>query len=66
MELGVILALLSTVIFSIMGVTIRRGVYQSEDSSTAAPISVFVGTPLFLLVLPDSVAFPGRCMQHSV
>ena len=55
MELGVILILLATVLFGLMGVIIRRAVYQSEESSPAAAISVFVGTPLFILVLPFTV-----------
>ncbi|MBA7507949.1 hypothetical protein ES706_06679 [subsurface metagenome] len=52
MELGPVLALLSAAVFGGMGVLIRRGVYQSEESTTAAAISVFVGTPLFLFILP--------------
>jgi len=52
MELGPVLALLSAAVFAGMGVLIRRGVYQSEESTTAAAISVFVGTPLFLFILP--------------
>jgi transporter family protein len=35
-----------------MGVFIRKGVYQSEESTTAAAISAFIGTPLFLFILP--------------
>ncbi|MBA7600393.1 hypothetical protein ES703_07443 [subsurface metagenome] len=52
MELGPVLALLSAAVFGGMGVLIRRGVYQSEESTTAAAISAFVGTPLFLFILP--------------
>ncbi|MFQ6122755.1 MAG: hypothetical protein ACE5LA_06850 [Dehalococcoidales bacterium] len=52
MELGPILALLSAAVFAGMGVLIRRGVYQSEESTTAAAITAFVGTPLFLFILP--------------
>ncbi len=55
MELGVILILLATVLFGLMGVVIRRAVYQAEGTSPAAAISVFVGTPLFILVLPFTV-----------
>lgn len=61
MELGVILALSSTVIFGAMGVLIRRGVYQSEESSPAAAISVFAGMPLVLLVLPFTVEWNQFC-----
>lgn len=52
MELGPILAILSAVVFAGMVVLIRRGVYQSEESSPAAAISTLVGTPLFLFILP--------------
>ncbi len=55
MELGVILILLATVLFGLMGVVIRRAAYQSAETSPAAAISVFVGTPLFMLVLPFTV-----------
>jgi len=61
MELGVILILLATVIFGFMGVVIRRAVYQSEETSPAAAISVFVGTPLFILVLPFTVDWNLFC-----
>jgi len=62
MELGIILALLSTVIFGVMGVTIRRGVYQSKESSPAAAISVFAGMPLVLLVLLFTVEWNQFCV----
>ena len=52
MELGPVLALLSAAVFAGVGVLIRRGVYQSEESTTAAAITVLVGTPLFLFILP--------------
>lgn len=52
MELGPVLALLSGAVFAGMGVLIRRGTYQSEESTTATAICVFVGTPLFLFILP--------------
>jgi drug/metabolite transporter (DMT)-like permease len=52
MELGPVLALLSAAVAGGAGVLIRRGVYQSEESTTAAAISVLVGTPLFLFILP--------------
>lgn len=55
MELGVILILLSTMVFGAVGVVVRRAVYQSETTSPAAAISVLVGTPLFLLILPLAV-----------
>jgi len=52
MELGPVLALLSAAVFAGAGVLIRRGVYQSEESTTAAAVSALVGTPLFLFILP--------------
>jgi len=52
MELGPIFALLSAAAFAGVGVLIRKGVYQSEESTTAAAVSVLVGTPLFLFILP--------------
>jgi len=52
MELGPILALLAAAVFGAMAVLIRRGMHQSEESFTAAAINVFVGTPLFLFILP--------------
>ena len=52
MTLGPIFALLSAAIFAVAQVLIRRGVYQAEESSTGAAISVFIGTPTFLLIFP--------------
>ena len=61
MELGVILAMLAAISFAVAGVVIRRAAYQSEETSPGAAISVFVGTPLFLLVLPVTVDWNLFC-----
>jgi len=52
MELGPIFAILAAVFFAGTQVLIRRATHQSDEAFTAMAISLLVGTPIFIFILP--------------
>jgi uncharacterized membrane protein len=54
METGAIYSLISALAFAITQVMVRRATHQSEESFTAMAATLFVGAPLFLVIVVAS------------
>jgi len=52
MELGSIFAILAAATFAASQILIRRATHHSEESFTAMAVSLLVGTPIFIFLLP--------------
>ena len=51
MEIGPIIALISAACFAAAQVLLRRGVFRAGEAFSAVPISIFIGTTLFTVML---------------